>query len=59
MPDHPLKHLIDVYSLLALIATIAGWLPHIASLLTVVWMAIRIFETETMKRFRSWLRGRK
>jgi hypothetical protein len=57
--DHPVKHLIDFYSIAALVATIAGWLPHIASLLTVIWMAIRISETRRVEQFIAWLRGRK
>jgi hypothetical protein len=59
MSDHPVKHLVDFYSVATLIATFAGWLPHIAAALTIVWTAIRIFETETAKRFRAWLRGDK
>ena len=45
------------------VGLILGWaanvLPAIATLLTVVWMAIRIIETDTMRcvveRIRKWL----
>jgi hypothetical protein len=34
-------------------ATFFGWLPNIAALLSVVWLLIRIWETETV---RGWVR---
>lgn len=46
-----LKYCFDCLSTTALLATIAQLLPHFASLLTVIWMAIRIFETATVQRW--------
>ena len=51
--DHlsePAKHVGDAVSVGVTIATIAQWLPAVAALLTVVWTAIRIYETRTMQR---------
>jgi hypothetical protein len=59
MTDHPVKHLFDFYSIVTLFATIAGWLPHIASALTVLWMAIRISETRRAEQFIAWLKSRR
>lgn len=54
--DHPGRNAIDIISVSTVVATIAGWLPAIAALLTLVWTAIRIYETKTVQRF---LRRRK
>ena len=40
----------DVLSLGVALATIADWLPSVAALLTIVWTAIRIWETSTVQR---------
>ena len=57
MQQEQLKHLGDALSVGTVIATIAGWLPAIAALVTIVWTGIRIFETQTvqklLKKFRK------
>lgn len=60
MTEHSeqLKHVGDVVSLAAVIATLAAWLPPIAALVSIVWTLIRIYETETCTRFIAWLRSR-
>ena len=45
-----LKQCIDVASVAIVVATIAEWLPAVAALLTIVWTAIRIWETRTVQR---------
>jgi hypothetical protein len=45
-----MKHLGDAISLGAFIGWLVSALPSIATLLTVVWMLIRIFETRTVQR---------
>ena len=40
----------DLLSLGVVLATIADWLPSVAALLTIVWTAIRIWETRTVQR---------
>jgi len=34
----PIKHMVDTVSLTTIVATFVGWLPHIAALLSVVWI---------------------
>ena len=40
----------DAVSFGVVVATIAEWLPAVAALLTVLWTAIRIYETKTVQR---------
>ncbi|OCC25668.1 hypothetical protein MB02_01145 [Croceicoccus estronivorus] len=44
------KHTIDALSIGTMLGAIVQWLPSIAALLTVVWTAIRIYETPTVQR---------
>ena len=44
----------DTLSVSVALATFIGWLPSIASLLSIIWMAIRIYETKTVQR---WVHG--
>ena len=44
------KHLGDLVSVSVTLATIADWLPEAAALLTLIWTAIRIWETRTVQR---------
>lgn len=50
------KQVTDVLSIGTVVATIAGWLPAIAALFTIVWTAIRIYESQTAQRLirRFW-----
>ena len=50
---HHAKQLGDATSAGVLLSTLFGFLPHIASLLTIVWMAIRIWETKTVQCWRE------
>ena len=50
------KHLADALSITTLLGTLAQMLPHIAAILTIIWTAIRILETKTV---RGWLGRRK
>lgn len=45
-----LKHLLDGASVITLLGSLASVLPSIATLLTILWSAIRIYETETVQR---------
>lgn len=54
-PEH--KQLLDVAAIGTLIAYLASWLPAIATVLTIVWTAIRIYETETFKKICGWVCG--
>lgn len=48
MPDG-LKHLLDATSIIALLGSLISVLPAVASLLTIVWTCIRIYETATVQ----------
>ena len=50
--DHvsePTKHVVDALSLLTVLGTLADMLPAIAAVFTIVWTAIRIYETKTIQ----------
>ena len=48
--SEPVKHLFDSLSLGAIVATFIGVLPHIATLLSVIWFALRIYESDTVQK---------
>jgi hypothetical protein len=52
-----IKHVADALSVGTAVATVAGWLPAIAAVFTIIWTGIRIYETDTIqaliKRLRS------
>jgi hypothetical protein len=43
--------IVDTISLGTLLGILVGWLPHIASLVTIIWGVIRIYETRTVQDF--------
>jgi hypothetical protein len=45
-----IKYAVDGVSVGTVVATLAGWLPQIAALFTIIWTALRIWETETVKK---------
>ena len=45
-----LKHLVDGLSVITVLGTLIDMLPSIAALFTIVWTAIRIYETDTVRR---------
>lgn len=44
-----LKHLLDALSIGTMLGTLFQMLPNIAALITIVWTAIRIYETKTVQ----------
>lgn len=50
MSQEAVKHVIDGASVGTVLATLAGWLPAVAALFTIIWTAIRIYETPTVQR---------
>lgn len=50
------KMAIDGLSVTAVVVTLAGMLPAISAVVTIVWMVIRIIETDTVKQLRQCLR---
>lgn len=47
--DETTKHLVDAVSLMTVAGTLTDMLPAIAALFSIVWSAIRIWETDTVK----------
>ena len=45
-----IKHILDGASLITVIGTLVEFLPAVSALLSIVWVAIRIYETETVKK---------
>jgi hypothetical protein len=43
------KHVVDALSILTVVGTLVEMLPSIAAIFTIVWTAIRIWETETVQ----------
>ena len=50
--DEASKHIIDALSLVTVIGTLIDMLPSVAAVFTIVWTAIRIYETKTVQ---GWL----
>lgn len=48
--DEGTKHLLDIGAVMAFLSAIAGFLPPVATAFTIVWLGIRIFETDTVQR---------
>jgi hypothetical protein len=40
----------DVLSIATLIGSLASFLPAVAAILTIIWTAIRIYETDTVQK---------
>lgn len=53
------KGTIDVLSLSTIFLALLDKMPGIAALAAFVWTLIRIYETDTCKRFIRWIRRRK
>ena len=45
------KHVVDALSLVTVLGTIMNFLPAIAAVFTIIWTAIRIYETNTVQRW--------
>lgn len=50
MADEGLKQVADTVSVATGVGALAGVLPAVSALLTIVWMSIRIWETDTVQR---------
>ena len=44
------KHIIDGASIITVIGTLVEFLPALSAILSIVWVAIRIYETETVQK---------
>ncbi len=50
------KHVVDAISVATVIGTLAQVLPAIAAIFTIIWTAIRIYETKTVQSILKWKR---
>ena len=48
--DESTKHLLDATSIFTAVGSLLSWLTHLASLFTIVWLGIRIWETKTVQK---------
>ena len=48
--DEQTKDMLDVTAISTAILSMAAWLPPIASLLTIAWLGIRIYESDTVQK---------
>ncbi len=49
--DETVKQIADAASVVTVVGTLAGVLPAMAALFTIVWTGIRIYETETVQKW--------
>jgi hypothetical protein len=45
------KQVLDSVSIVTVVGTLADILPAVAALFTIVWTALRIWETDTVQKF--------
>ncbi|MEK9917986.1 MAG: hypothetical protein VW496_01210 [Pelagibacteraceae bacterium] len=50
MREEAMKAAGDVFSISVIVGTLANWLPSIAAIISIIWGAIRIYETDTVQR---------
>ena len=43
------KSIADAVAVSGGVASLAGWLPDVAALVTILWLSIRIWESDTVK----------
>ena len=43
------KHVVDALSIVTVVGTLVEMLPSVAAIFTIVWTAIRIWETDTVQ----------
>ena len=55
--DEHTKTLVDTASVATVVGTLAGILPAIAAIFTIVWTAIRIYESTTVQDFLKRRKG--
>ena len=51
--NETVKHFVDTASIATVVGTLTHMLPSIAALFSIVWSAIRIYETDTIQ---SWIK---
>ena len=49
--DDAAKHVVDAISIVTVLGTLTDMLPSVAAAFTIIWTGIRIWETDTVKRW--------
>ena len=44
------KQAVDVFAASTGLMSLAAWLPPVASLFTIIWLGLRIYESETVQK---------
>jgi len=44
------KEVLDVAAASTAVMTLAAWLPPVASLFTIIWLGLRIYESDTVQK---------
>ena len=44
------KEMVDVAAASTAVLTLAAWLPPVASLFTIIWLGLRIYESDTVQQ---------
>jgi chromate transport protein ChrA len=52
------KAVVDAIAVGGTVGTLAGWLPPLAALATIIWTFIRILETETVQKLFKKMKSR-
>jgi len=47
------KEVLDIAAVSTGVLSLAAWLPPIASLFTIIWMGLRIWESDTVRELRG------
>lgn len=55
----PEVYAVDTASVGVVLGTMAGWLPNIAAVLSIIWMLVRLYETPTVQALLTRWRNRK
>mgnify|MGYP000161302837 CR=1 FL=1 len=50
MVSEETKQTVDVFAAPTGLMSLAAWLPPVASLFTIVWLGIRIYESDTVQK---------
>jgi hypothetical protein len=48
--DEATKHIVDIVSAATVLGTLTEMLPSISAIFTIIWVCIRIYETDTVQR---------
>lgn len=53
-----LRHFLDGVSIIATIATLAGWLPPLAALASIIWICFQFYHSQPVKEWRIARKGK-